>query len=72
MLGNTAAIGAAKSGAVAAEKPEIDADLARMVEAWPTLSAPIRTAMLALLHRAVNLSSIAPAASGNAPSGETH
>jgi hypothetical protein len=34
---------------LSAESPVIDPDLARLVEAWPTLLDPIRRAMLALL-----------------------
>ncbi len=31
------------------ESPQMDAGLARLIEAWPTLSGPIRAAMLALI-----------------------
>jgi hypothetical protein len=37
--------GAAKSGAFSTNDP----DLARVIEAWPTLPDPIRRAMLALI-----------------------
>jgi|SRR6516162_1619926 hypothetical protein len=37
------------------ELPVIDPDLARLIEAWPTLLDPIRRAMLALLSSATDL-----------------
>jgi hypothetical protein len=33
-------------------KPEIDPDLARILDAWPTLAEPIRRAVLALVESA--------------------
>jgi hypothetical protein len=35
-----------------AAQPRLDVDLARLVEAWPTLPPAIRRAMLALLETA--------------------
>jgi len=41
-------------------------DLARLIDAWPNLSAPIRAAMLALINSASATSGIVSAASGDA------
>ena len=43
------AAGGAKSGAVSPDRSATDADLARIVAAWPTLPEPIRRAVLALI-----------------------
>jgi hypothetical protein len=41
--------GAAYSGAFSTANPQIDPDLAKIIEAWRTLPEPIRRAMLALI-----------------------
>ena len=48
-----------------------DPDLARVIAAWPSLSAPIRAAMLAIIQSAASVPGTAPAASGKAKKGET-
>jgi hypothetical protein len=57
-----AASGGAKSGAVSPDRSATDADLARIVAAWPTLPEPIRRALLALVESALLA---APEATGN-------
>jgi hypothetical protein len=44
--------GAAQGAAVGAENAPIDADLARVVEAWPSLPAALRAAVLAIIDAA--------------------
>jgi hypothetical protein len=44
--------GAAKSDAFSTKNPEIGHDLARVLEAWPTLPDHIRKAILALVETA--------------------
>ena len=52
-LGNSADAGAAKSGAALPRmEPHQDADLVRVVEAWPTLSDDVRRQVLALIDQA--------------------
>jgi hypothetical protein len=46
-LGQDDSLSAAKSAAFSTENPEIGPDLAKIIEAWPTLPEPIRRAMLA-------------------------
>jgi hypothetical protein len=40
---------AAQSGAVPPDVASIDPDLAKIIDTWPTLPAPVRAAMLALV-----------------------
>ena len=49
-LGNQPSSGAAKSGAVSAASAPSDPDLARLIDAWPTLPGPVRRAVLALVN----------------------
>jgi hypothetical protein len=49
-LGNQPSFGAAKSGAVSAASAPSDPDLARLIDAWPTLPGPLRRAVLALVN----------------------
>ena len=44
--------GAAESGAVGADSPPITADLAEVIEAWPTLPEAARAAILAMVRAA--------------------
>jgi len=46
------AIGGAKSGALDTQKLPSDPNLARIIDAWPALPEPIRTAILALVGTA--------------------
>jgi len=46
------------------ETPSTDPDLARLVEAWPILSTPIRAAVLALVQSATGGACSVPAAPG--------
>jgi hypothetical protein len=48
-LRQTPSRSAAKSGAVETNATPIDADLARVMAAWPALPEPIRRAVLALI-----------------------
>jgi hypothetical protein len=43
-------LGSAQSGAVGAGFPPIDPDLAKVVQAWPTLPELVRRAVLALIE----------------------
>ncbi len=56
-FGNSGQAGAAESGAVGpctgSQGDAGDADLARVVEAWPRLPEGVRRAILALVERAV-------------------
>jgi hypothetical protein len=47
------AAGGAKSGAASPDRSPADPDLARLVDAWPTLPPPIRAAVLALVETAL-------------------
>jgi hypothetical protein len=49
-LGQTPETGAAESGAVGPISAELAEDLARITIAWPSLSEPIRRAMIALVE----------------------
>jgi hypothetical protein len=49
-LGNQPSSRAAKSGADSAASAPSDPDLARLIDAWPTLPGPIRRAVLALVN----------------------
>ena len=51
-LGNPPSGSAAQSGAVAAESPPADPDLARVLDAWHRLPQHIRAAVLALVGAA--------------------
>ncbi len=44
--------GAAQNAAVGAENPSIEADLARVIEAWPKLMADHRATVLAVIDAA--------------------
>ena len=44
--------GGAESGALTTQTGPIDPDLSRILAAWPSLPAPIRAAMLALVGTA--------------------
>ena len=50
-LRNSSCTGAAKSGAVPARPNNNDPSLARLIDAWPLLSEPIRQAILVLVER---------------------
>jgi hypothetical protein len=49
-LRNTSPAGAAESGAVPTSFAPADPDLNRLVDAWPTLPAPVRAAILELVE----------------------
>ena len=51
-LQNRAKSGAAESGALSGNSPQIDAELAKVIEAWPTLPDAIKAAVLALVNSA--------------------
>jgi len=46
-----------------------DVDLGRVIAAWPSLPAPLRAAMLALIQSAASTTGNAPGASGRANNG---
>ena len=45
--------GGAESGAVDTEKAPIDPDLARLIDAWPTLPKVIKAGIVALVNTAI-------------------
>ena len=49
-LGQEESLSAAKSDAFLTKNPEIEPDLAKIMEAWPTLPGHIRKAILALVE----------------------
>ena len=42
--------GGAESGAFSADSPQIDPDLAKVIDAWPKLAEAIRIAVLAMVN----------------------
>ncbi len=48
--GDSARGRAAEAGAVAADSPPLDPDLARLIEAWPYLPEPVRAGIVGIVR----------------------